>query len=109
MTQITIEQLCQIPTARRRTEHVERKGLGHPDTICVMETVSVTLSQAYVEACGRVLHHNIDKGLLVAGQSAPQPPSSSFLNRRRVRQSLSPPSRTLLTRSYATCLPLWVV
>ncbi len=75
MTQITIEQLRQTAIAHRRTEHVERKGLGHPDTICdcVMEAVSVALSQAYVEACGRVLHHNIDKGLLVAGQSDPQP------------------------------------
>lgn len=86
MTQITIEQLRQIPTAQRRTEHVERKGLGHPDTICdcVMEAVSVALSQAYIEACGRVLHHNIDKGLLVAGQSAPQPGGGKILKPMRL-------------------------
>jgi S-adenosylmethionine synthetase len=31
------------------------------------------LSRAYIDACGHVLHHNIDKGLLVAGQSTPRP------------------------------------
>ena len=86
MTEISIEQLRQVPTALRRTEHVERKGLGHPDTICdrVMEAVSVALSRAYVEACGRVLHHNIDKGLLVAGQSAPQPGGGKVLKPMRL-------------------------
>ena len=51
-------------------EIVERKGLGHPDTICdlVMERISQALSQAYVKYYGRILHHNCDKGLLVAGQ-----------------------------------------
>lgn len=86
MPQITIEQLRQTPTAQRRTEHVERKGLGHPDTICdcIMEAVSVALSQAYVEACGRVLHHNIDKGLLVAGQSNPRPDGGKILKPMRL-------------------------
>lgn len=51
-------------------EIVERKGLGHPDTICdaVMERISQALSQAYLKYYGRILHHNCDKGLLVAGQ-----------------------------------------
>jgi S-adenosylmethionine synthetase len=51
-------------------EIVERKGLGHPDTICdaVMEAVAVQLTQAYLKICGRVLHFNADKGMLVAGQ-----------------------------------------
>lgn len=74
MTQITIEQLHHLPTARRRTEHVERKGLGHPDTICdcVAEAASLALCEKYVDACGRILHHNLDKGLLVAGRTTPQ-------------------------------------
>ncbi len=51
-------------------EIVERKGLGHPDTICdlVMERISQALSKAYLKRYGRILHHNCDKGLLVAGQ-----------------------------------------
>jgi S-adenosylmethionine synthetase len=50
-------------------EIVERKGIGHPDYICdsIMEAVSVALSQEYIKEFGAVLHHNIDKGLLVAG------------------------------------------
>ena len=86
MTQITIEQASQIPASRRRTEHVERKGLGHPDTICecIMEAASVSLGRAYIEACGRVLHHNIDKGLLVAGRSAPHPSGGSILKPMRL-------------------------
>ncbi len=51
-------------------EIVERKGTGHPDYICdaVMDAVSVELSAVYLREFGEVLHHNIDKGLLVAGQ-----------------------------------------
>ena len=60
------------PCEEEAVEIVERKGLGHPDTICdaVMESVSVALSQAYLKRCGRVLHFNADKGMLVAGQVA---------------------------------------
>lgn len=74
MHRFVIEQVQQTPVARRQTEHVERKGLGHPDTICdaVAEAVSVALCAAYREACGRVLHHNVDKALLVAGESTPR-------------------------------------
>ena len=60
------------PTAAwYETEIVERKGLGHPDTICdlVMERISQALSKAYLDHCGRILHYNCDKGLLVAGQA----------------------------------------
>lgn len=54
-------------------EVVERKGLGHPDTICdaLAEQVSLRLSRFYVERFGLILHHNVDKVLLVGGQSAP--------------------------------------
>lgn len=69
-----VESLSMPATARREIEFVERKGLGHPDSICdaVMESVSVALSRAYVKAVGHVLHHNVDKGLLVAGQTTPK-------------------------------------
>lgn len=74
MTQITIETLPTTPVGRRRFEHVERKGWGHPDTICdaVAEAVCVELCRAYREACGRVLHCNADKALLAAGRSSPR-------------------------------------
>ncbi len=52
-------------------EVVERKGTGHPDFICdsVMEAVSIALSREYMKTFGRILHHNIDKGLLAAGRA----------------------------------------
>jgi len=54
-----------------RVEVVERKGVGHPDYICdaVMESISVALCREYQAAFGRILHHNIDKGLLAAGRT----------------------------------------
>ncbi|MFQ5857916.1 MAG: methionine adenosyltransferase [Anaerolineae bacterium] len=73
MRRILVEHLPNIPVGRQQVELVERKGIGHPDSICdaIMEAVSVALSQAYIEQAGRVQHHNIDKGLLVAGQTTP--------------------------------------
>ncbi len=67
-----ILESARISPAGEATEIVERKGLGHPDTICdaVMEAVAVQLAQAYLKTCGRVLHFNADKGMLVAGQVA---------------------------------------
>ncbi|MBH0192604.1 MAG: S-adenosylmethionine synthetase [Nitrospira sp.] len=67
-----ILESSRIPPAQEAVEIVERKGLGHPDTICdaVMESVAVQLAQAYIKTCGRVLHFNADKGMLVAGQVA---------------------------------------
>lgn len=72
MTEPMIIESSRIPPADEAMEIVERKGLGHPDTICdaVMESVAVELAQAYLKTCGRVLHFNADKGMLVAGQVA---------------------------------------
>lgn len=66
----TVEISRNEPVAEQAVEIVERKGLGHPDSICdaVMDRISVALSREYTKRFGAVLHHNIDKGLLVAGQ-----------------------------------------
>ena len=71
---LAVERLGGRPVAEQRVEIVERKGLGHPDTICdaVHEQISVDLCGEYENRFGRVLHHNIDKGLLVAGSSEPK-------------------------------------
>jgi S-adenosylmethionine synthetase len=55
-------------------EIVERKGLGHPDTICdsLAETLSRALGRLYFERFGRVLHHNVDKILLCGGAARPR-------------------------------------
>lgn len=75
MPNVMIQLVSQLPAARRQVEYVERKGIGHPDTICdgVMEAAAVALCRAYRETCGRILHHNLDKSLLVAGRSSPRP------------------------------------
>lgn len=68
---LVVEELPVAPMDRRPMEIVERKGLGHPDSICdaAMDAVSVALCQAYRERFGVILHHNVDKGLLVAGRT----------------------------------------
>jgi S-adenosylmethionine synthetase len=55
-------------------EIVERKGLGHPDTICdhISEEMSLALSRQYLDRCGHILHHNVDKVLLSSGQTEPR-------------------------------------
>ncbi|MEM1602494.1 MAG: methionine adenosyltransferase [Candidatus Bathyarchaeia archaeon] len=59
-----------VPLEEQEIEIVERKGLGHPDTICdsIMNEVSVNLCKEYLDKVGTILHHNIDKSLLVAGE-----------------------------------------
>src|SRR3972149_257533 len=67
---LVLEALRETPVARRRIELVERKGLGHPDTICdaLVEAISLALNRMYLAESGAILHYNIDKALLAAGQ-----------------------------------------
>ncbi|MFP3347340.1 MAG: methionine adenosyltransferase [Sulfolobaceae archaeon] len=55
-------------------ELVERKGVGHPDYIAdsASEEASRKLSLYYLKNYGVILHHNLDKTLLVGGQAAPK-------------------------------------
>jgi S-adenosylmethionine synthetase len=55
-------------------EIVERKGLGHPDSICdgIAESVSQALANAYLDRVGKVLHYNTDETQLVAGRANPE-------------------------------------
>lgn len=55
-------------------EVVERKGRGHPDTVCdlLVERISRNLAQHYTRKCGKVLHYNVDKALLVGGIAEPR-------------------------------------
>jgi S-adenosylmethionine synthetase len=61
------------PPGLQDIEVVERKGLGHPDTMCdgIAEHICVRLCRYYLEHCGRILHHNVDKILLVGGAARP--------------------------------------
>ncbi len=74
MANVVISELCQLPMEQQQVELVERKGIGHPDTICdaIMEEVSIALCREYKAVFGRILHYNIDKGMLIAGRSEPR-------------------------------------
>lgn len=71
MRNIVVEDLHSTPVSEQKVEVVERKGVGHPDFICdsLMNEVSNELSKEYLKKFGSVMHHNIDKGLLVAGEA----------------------------------------
>ena len=51
-------------------EIVERKGIGHPDSLCdgIAERISVEYSRWCQQNLGTLLHHNFDKVQLVAGE-----------------------------------------
>ncbi len=72
---ISIEEAGTVPVGLQHVELIERKGTGHPDTICdsVMEAVCLSLCKEYMNRAGRILHHNIDKGMLVAGRTLVKP------------------------------------
>ncbi len=50
-------------------EFVERKGIGHPDTICdaLAEGLAQRMGAEYIENTGAVQPFNVDKALLAAG------------------------------------------
>lgn len=71
---IIVTPFSCTPVEQRQVEMCENKGIGHPDTLAdgVCEAASRALSLAYLKTYGRILHHNLDKGLLAAGSSAPR-------------------------------------
>ena len=71
---ISVQSAFSQPVGSREFEICEHKGIGHPDTLTdgVCEAASRALSQRYLREFGRVLHHNLDKGLLLAGRSEPR-------------------------------------
>jgi S-adenosylmethionine synthetase len=71
---IKVEELLQTPIEKQQIELVERKGIGHPDSISdgLAEAVSRALCREYINKCGVVLHHNTDETQIVAGRSCPR-------------------------------------
>ena len=72
----TLSHISPSPTPyySQPVEIVERKGIGHPDTICdaLAEELSRTLCQFYLDNFGLILHYNVDKALLWGGTSQPK-------------------------------------
>ena len=74
MANIVVNKLNIDPIEERPIEIVERKGLGHPDSICdgIAESVSSALCKMYKEKMGVILHHNTDQVELVGGYAYPK-------------------------------------
>lgn len=68
-----VEEIKGQGVASLDVEIVERKGKGHPDSLIdgASEAVSLGLCNYYLEHFGAILHHNVDKGILVGGKSHP--------------------------------------
>ena len=64
----TLDQEYMNPE-KNKVEIVERKGVGHPDTLA--DALAEELSRVYSQYClnkyGAVLHHNLDKLYIGAG------------------------------------------
>ncbi len=73
MRNVRVSRLDRSAVEDQDVEIVERKGVGHPDSLCdgVAEAVSQSLSQLYLDRVGKVLHYNTDETQLVAGRAAP--------------------------------------
>jgi glyceraldehyde-3-phosphate dehydrogenase (NAD(P))/S-adenosylmethionine synthetase len=70
---IQVQSLDRGAVEDEEVEIVERKGLGHPDSICdgIAEHVCERLAREYLDRVGEVLHFNTDETQLVAGTAAP--------------------------------------
>lgn len=73
MTSLKVSLSHRPPMDEQPIEIVERKGIGHPDTIAdgIMERVSLELNREYLRKFGGLLHYNADKSLLAAGVTEP--------------------------------------
>jgi S-adenosylmethionine synthetase len=71
---IYVEGINELPVPDRKVEIVERKGIGHPDSVAdgIAETMSKELCKMYIKEFGHVLHHNTDETQIAAGMSAPK-------------------------------------
>ena len=71
MGSIHIENKERLRVDEQSVEFVERKGVGHPDSLIdgIVENVSLELIKEYIEHAGYILHHNVDKGLIIGGSS----------------------------------------
>jgi S-adenosylmethionine synthetase len=67
---IYVEKVDGLPIEAQPVELVERKGVGHPDSICdaIMEATSVKLCREYQERFGRILHHNREVAVWLCSQ-----------------------------------------
>jgi S-adenosylmethionine synthetase len=75
MTRVIVADAGRLPADRWTIEMVERKGVGHPDTLSdgVAEAISQAYSRYTLERFGHVAHHWVDKCMLIGGESRIRP------------------------------------
>jgi len=73
MRNISVDFVDEKPLTKQHVELVERKGIGHPDSICdgIAEAVSRALSKEYLSRFDCIMHHNTDQVELVGGLARP--------------------------------------
>lgn len=71
---LVVRDAAALAPGAQLIEVVERKGIGHPDTICdaLAEQICRRLCRHYQERFGVILHHNVDKLLLCGGSARPR-------------------------------------
>ncbi len=71
---VIAEVIHETPIEKQHIEIVERKGIGHPDSIAdgIAEEVSRNLCRMYIKEFDRILHHNTDEVQIVGGQAEPK-------------------------------------
>ncbi len=71
---IEAEVIHETPIEEQNIEIVERKGIGHPDSIAdgIAEEISKSLSKMYLKKHDRIFHHNTDEVQIVGGQAKPE-------------------------------------
>lgn len=71
---IYVNGINEVPLPLRQIEIVERKGIGHPDSVAdaLAEEVSKALCRMYIKEIGHIMHHNTDETQIAAGQAAPR-------------------------------------
>lgn len=94
---IVVEELVRTPVEMQKVELVERKGIGHPDSIAdgIAEAVSRALSREYVKRYGIILHHNTDQVEVVGGRAYPQFGGGEVIKPIYILLSAEGPSRWL--------------
>ncbi len=79
---IIVESVRRTPVEDQKIELVERKGVGHPDSIAdgIADSVSKALCKEYLDNFGVILHHNTDQVEVVGGRTMPAFGGGKVLN-----------------------------
>ena len=75
MSSMVIDYLPRISVGQQPLGLVERKGLGHPDSLCdaIIEAISVALCRTYLDAISQGLHHVRSQSVRASGQRRTRP------------------------------------